>query len=156
MLARFVQDTPEIDQSGTVEPESFHCATACGRQPEDALEVVTPDEMILPPLAPRVEESNRQSRRGIERFDLGEFVIVATLTGKSQIIRIVPASGLDWKDVLDRKTFRSKAFLAAAISQRPPARERIASLVSRLIRPSIIRRRLETQLVHQRPQGRSP
>jgi len=70
MLASFVQDTPEIDQARPVEPKGFNRGTTCGRQSEDSLEVVAPDEVILPPLAPRVEEGNRQLRRRIERFGL--------------------------------------------------------------------------------------
>jgi hypothetical protein len=81
---------------------------------------MAPDEVVLPALVPRMKKGSQQSSRGIERFDLGELVIVAALAGKSQVFRIIPTSCLDGNDVLDRKPFRSEPFLTAAVLTDPP------------------------------------
>ena len=128
MLSTLEERSPKIDQSRAVELEGLHGGPAGGREADDPDGVMTPDEVIEPPVASRVEEGDDLTRYGIDRLGLDVLVIVAALTGQRQVVPSLPSSSLGWNDVLDGKDCVANRSWLRQYSQIPRARERTASL----------------------------
>jgi hypothetical protein len=113
MFAGFEQYPAEMDQTFAIQKQCLDGRPACRSEAEDPREVMTPDEVIPPPLAPGMKQRRRLSCAGIEILYLVVLVVVATLAGQSEILKLVVSSRLERDDVLDRERLRRKALLAA-------------------------------------------
>lgn len=93
------------------------CQAAYGRA------IVTPCEVIVPGLAPRIEQGNDLACFRIERLRSIELVSVTGATGQTQVVFCCHATQGAGKDVIDlgglpRQPFRGLAVLAAMLGPR--------------------------------------
>src|SRR4029077_16901954 len=115
MLSVFVEDPAEGDEAVAIEPQSLYGGTARRSQPDDAGEVMAPDEVVLPALVPRMEESLPCSGHRIQSPNLDVLVVVAALTGVGEVLQVVRSPGLEREDVLDGEYVSGKPLLASAV-----------------------------------------
>src|SRR6185295_18803462 len=115
MLSALRERPSQVDEPGTVELKDLRRGSASTCQANDSCEVVAPDEVVAPFVAPWMEERNDLPGHRIDPFGLGVFVVVAALTGEGEIVQALSSPGLKRDDVLHREGLCGEAFLTAAV-----------------------------------------
>jgi hypothetical protein len=83
MLAAAEKRPPQVDEPGTVEAKGLDGRPAFDCEANNPGEVVTPNEMVAPEIAPRMEKGDHFCCHRIDSLDLRVFMIVTTLTSES-------------------------------------------------------------------------
>ena len=71
-----------------VQPQRLDRRATARGQPNDVGRIITPDEMFLPSLLPRVKQSNRFTAVRINPYCLGLFVSITGRTGEAQVLDV--------------------------------------------------------------------
>lgn len=80
---------PDCSDSGTIEVKSGEGGTSSGRQPNDFIGILRPNEMLLPRHLPGVKESTGFVRNRIVACCMARFVPIAVKAGQGQIITVI-------------------------------------------------------------------
>jgi len=103
MFAGGKEQTPEIHQTFAIQLQRHDGCPARRRQPQNFCPVLAPGEMIAPVMVARMKKGNRFTGNRVRCHLLVVFMIVATLTGKCEMVGNARAASVSWLDVFDGK-----------------------------------------------------
>lgn len=115
MFAHRVQHSPQIADADTVQLQLTNGHTTRGCEADDLGKVIAPSEVFTPVHLSRIEKWNSLTAQTIDGLGLGEFVIIASLAGESEVVGVVAASVHPRRDVLNGVCLRGEFLWTAAV-----------------------------------------
>ena len=97
------EDSSEIHQSGTVQPQFLNGGTAGRRQAENERVVFIPCKVIGPAIGARMEQGMHFTGDRIDGLDTGVLPVIAPLAGQRQIGELRRSAARPWNNVFDRE-----------------------------------------------------
>jgi hypothetical protein len=120
MLSHDKQDAAKVANAKSIQLKFLNRYTTCGGQRDDLRVMVTPGKMVVPRHLSGMEEGNDFAAQVVQGFRFGEFMIVASLAGKGQILGIIRPATCLRENMLDGMKLGCELFRTPAIFATPP------------------------------------